>query len=348
MTDHIVVVDLGGTTLRIGRYRPGSGQVTDVRRMPVDGLDPNPGESATRLQQRVLRQLGRELKDESPDSPVGIAFAGPVTADGTVTGAPTVWGSGGPPLALARTLEAALDRPVLVVNDITAAAWRYARTETEPFCLITVSSGIGNKVFRDGRVLVDPAGYGGELGHWRVDPSPDAPRCDCGGRGHLGALASGRGILAAARRGAVEDPAAFAGSGLALRCAGEPALIDNPTLVAAAVAGDRFTIGILQNALRHLAAAVTAVYSAIGVRRYPVIGGFAQAVGELFVRLLTEQLLELGCFGLGDQQIRRMVSLGYADDDHGLIGVGHLLERRLAGTDRAAGPAGPAAPERTE
>lgn len=333
MTDPIVVVDIGGTTLRIGRYRPGTGQVTDVRRMPVDGLDPHPGERAKELQQRVLHQLEREIAEElageSPGTPVGISFAGPVAADGTVIGAPTIWGAGGEPLALGQSLSTALGHPVLVANDITAAAWRYADTETEAFCLITVSSGIGNKVYRDGQVLVDPAGYGGELGHWRVDPAPDAPRCDCGGQGHLGAVASGRGILAAARREAVARAGDFARSELGRHCAGEPARIDNRMLVAAVAADDPFATGVLSAALRHLASAVTAVYTAIGVRRYLIIGGFALAVGEPFARLLTEQLIDLGCFGLDDDQIRRMVSVGRADDDHGLLGIGRMVQATL-------------------
>jgi len=151
VTDPIVVVDIGGTTLRIGRYRPGTGQVTDVRRMPVDGLDPHPGERAKELQQRVLHQLEREIAEElageSPGTPVGISFAGPVAADGTVIGAPTIWGAGGEPLALGQSLSTALGHPVLVANDITAAAWRYADTETEAFCLITaVNSATGASI----------------------------------------------------------------------------------------------------------------------------------------------------------------------------------------------------------
>jgi len=100
-------------------------------------------------------------------------------------------------------------------------------------------------------------------------------------------------------------------------------------LVAAVAADDPFATGVLSAALRHLASAVTAVYTAIGVRRYLIIGGFALAVGEPFARLLTEQLIDLGCFGLDDDQIRRMVSVGRADDDHGLLGIGRMVQATL-------------------
>ena len=55
----------------------------------------------------------------------------------------------------------------------------------------------------------------------------------------------------------------------------------------------------------------------------------AVAVGRQFTDILTEQLLDLGCFGLDDDQVRQMVRLGHADDDHGLIGIGRMLEHRF-------------------
>jgi glucokinase len=329
--------------LRIGRYALDTGAVSNVERTPVDPLARNLADPVTARQARVLDQLSDRIAAylRSPvgadAAAVGLAFAGPVTADESVTGAPTVWGPGGAPLPVGRILERRLGLPVLVTNDLTAAVWRYAEPGAEPFCLVTVSSGIGNKVFRDGSVLLDPAGYGGELGHWQVDRSPDAAACDCGGRGHLGAVASGRGVLAAARRAAREDAPAFGRSMLAVPADGVPDAIDNTSLVAAIRAGDGFATGLLLRALASLAMALTAVYCAIGVRRFIVIGGFALAVGERFVELLADALVEQGCFGLRPDEVRAMARLGAPDDDHSLVGVGRLLAARKR--QPAVGPA---------
>ncbi|NYI04217.1 ROK family protein [Allostreptomyces psammosilenae] len=345
-------MDVGGTTLRVGSYAVADGRLTDVRRTPVEGMARHPGDPVPLLQRRVVDQIAEAVaaRPGPPGGPlaVGIAFAGPTTADGLVLGAPTVWGRGGEPLPLGPVLQERLGRPVVVVNDITAAAWRYAATEPEPFCLLTVSSGIGAKVFRHGEVLLSPRGHGGELGHWRCDPAPDAPPCDCGGRGHLGGIASGRGALAAARRAVEHDPAGFAGSLLGRLCQGRPERLDNPALAAAVRAGDPFATGVLRDGLRHLAGAVTAVFTAIGVTRYIVIGGFALAVGPRYAELLTEELRRLGCFGLTEEEIGRMVTLGHPDDDHGLLGVGALLGRVLDGPARPApaAPGGPGRPDR--
>ncbi|MFE2061079.1 ROK family protein [Streptomyces sp. NPDC059467] len=328
-----VVADLGGTTLRIGRIAEGAGSAESVRRVATEGLDRYRELPAQTLQDRVVGQLTRELEDYlgAPEgagaSAVGVSFAGPMTKGGTVLAGPTLWGGAAAPLPIADILTRRLSVPVVVANDITAAAWRYAAAEPEPFCLITVSSGIGHKVFRNGEVLISDSGHGGEIGHWRVDPREDALPCECGGRGHLGGMVSGRGVLLAARRAAVADPAGFGGSALAGPSAGDPAGITNEALARAVRADDAFATQVLRTCLVPLAQAVNCIFTAIGVRRYLFIGGFAVAVGHRFITLLGDELTRLGCFGLTDREIRGMLALGAADDDHCLIGMARMLAR---------------------
>ncbi|MFE7275812.1 ROK family protein [Streptomyces sp. NPDC057623] len=327
------VLDVGGTTLRTASYDPATETLSRVRRVPVEGMVRHPRDSVAALQGRVVDQIVQETARHAGTSPpqaVGVAFAGPISAGGLVLAAPTVWGRRGHPLPLGRLLTERIGTPVVVVNDLTAAAWRYAATETEPFCLLTVSSGIGNKVFRGGEVLLDADGHGGELGHWVCDPAPTAPLCDCGGRGHLGAIASGRGVLAAARRAADADPTGFARSRLAVLCDGRADAVDNPAIAAAVRESDAFTTRVLRGTLTHLAQAVGAVFTSIGVCRYILVGGFALAVGERYRELLVDELVRLGCFGLDADAVDALVSLGRPDDDHGLIGVGRLLAHRMS------------------
>lgn len=325
------VLDVGGTTLRVGTYDPTRGALSRVRRTPVDGMHRDPGAPVPVLQQRVVDQIVREVTMHTagrPPQALGVAFAGPITAGGLVLAAPTVWGRRGDPLPLAELLTERTGAPAVVVNDLTAAAWRYAADEPGDFCLLTVSSGIGNKVFRGGEVLVDADGHGGELGHWACDLSPDAPLCDCGSRGHLGAIASGRGVLAATRRAAQSERAAFRSSRLGELCAGRTEHIDNRAIAGAVRAGDPFATEVLRATLTPLAQAIAGVFASIGVCRYILMGGFALAVGEPYRRLLVAELARLGCFGLSSGQVDGMVSLGVADDDHGLIGMGRLLANR--------------------
>lgn len=332
-----LVLDVGGTNLRLGWYDARTGTLSGVVRHPVVNFLRMPGASVAQVQEALLvqlRQLCGEMVAAAPRrvAAVGISFAGPVAEDGLVMDAPTVWGTRGAPLALGARLGAALDLPVHVLNDVSAAAWRYAAVVDEPFCLITISSGVGNKVHYGGETLVNRYGYGGEIGHQRVDFAPDAPLCDCGGRGHLGAVASGRGAVEVARRLALAEPDNYAASRLSALCrdAGD---ITTYAIVAALGAGDRFAERCVRHGAAHMANSVAGIYAAIGVRRYLFMGGFVQALGQRYLDLLADELREAGMFGIDPEQIPRLLQLAEPDDDHGLIGAGRYLAA-LAAADQ--------------
>lgn len=340
MSGHrIAVVDVGGTTLRSAVFDGAARVLGAVHRTPTAGLG---GADDGTGQHRVVEQLVDTISSlvaTGADAAV-VAFAGPVTVDGMVLAAPTVTGKRWQPVDLQGQLTERCGIPVTVLNELTAAAWRYRQTERRPFCVITVSSGIGNKVVWGERELVDPAGHGGEIGHWRVDPDPDAPVCECGGRGHLGAIASGRGTQTRARLEALRDPDGFAGSLLATLTVADR--ITTRDLVTAAHAGDGFATRVVSTGTAALAAAVTAMFTAIGVQRFLLIGGFAQAVGPLYIELLRRSLRGAGCFGLSDREVDDLVELGAPDDDHSLVGAGlwaldHPRSRPAGGAVPAAG-----------
>ncbi|MER7623838.1 ROK family protein [Streptomyces sp. NPDC126503] len=340
-----LVADLGGTTLRAGWARAGDLTVSGVRRVAVDGITRYPGLSAGELQARVVDQLVRLLRECSltaPRSPsaVAVAFAGPVGRTGTVVDAPTIWGPRGPELPLARILGREFAVPALVLNDVTAAGWRYAASDggedDDYFCMVTVSSGVGNKVFRRGEVLLPDDGRGGEIGHLRVDFAADAPWCDCGDRGHLGAVASGRGALHAAGVLARRFPGAFARSVLSAACAGDPGRLSAQQVAAGVRSQDAFAVRAVTPGVRHLGRTLAALHTALGVGRFVVMGGFARAAGEPYLRLLGEEMAKAGGFLLPPAAAGGLLQPGAPDDDDGLLGSLRRLER--SGSPRAAIP----------
>lgn len=326
-----VVLDIGGTHFRIGLYRQSRNELLNVRRFPTPNFLSLPGYSVDQLQivlvDTILRNILSYLKRQRGNvAGIGISFAGPVNPNGTVIEAPTIWGKKGKPLDLARILTERLGMPVRVINDITAAAWRYSEWYGNAFCVITVSSGIGNKVFYNNRVLVNERGYGGEIGHFCCDRSDDAWDCDCGqGRGHLGALASGRGIVKLARKIGNQNRDEYFQSRLGQVTGNDLDQITTYHIVAAIHHGDPFTLAILRQSQRYLAGVISCIYNAIGIEKYIIIGGFAVAVGAAYVDFLKEELKKVGCFGMDEQDIEKMVELGEPDDAHGLVGVGRYM-----------------------
>jgi len=78
-----------------------------------------------------------------------------------------------------------------VFNDMEAAVTGMATLLGKPpyFMGITWSTGIGLKIWKDGKILSDAEG-----GHMVLDPSPFAPICGCGKRGHVEAFVGGAAI----------------------------------------------------------------------------------------------------------------------------------------------------------
>ena len=305
----ILVFDIGGTRTRAGLF--------DARHSTllrsVTAATPNhldlPQSSFEQLRQELLSlmyRLGAELVDPDAVTEIDVAFAGPIDPAGDVLAAPTIWGAHQTsPYPLGEDMARAwAGARVKVINDVTAAGYRYLRSSEEEFCIVTVSSGIGNKVFANGRALVGRNGSGGELGHLRVDDSASAPVCECGGRGHLGAVSSGRAVLAYARKHAPTGAE----------------VLTSRDLVAAFRRNESWAVEIIAHCAGPLGWALAAMHLGLGIERFVLVGGFALALGDPYRQLIAAAADDRCWDAPGDWNSR--VELGVNDDFSGLIGAG--------------------------
>lgn len=178
---YVIVIDVGATSLRVGIMGP-EGQLLphQTTQHPSPSKQRYPQHSLSALQQKLLETLAHEIGTviaRYPDlllEEVGIALGAVVTCKGVVQDASILWGEPAPGYDLAGALQERLPGARLtILNDVSAAAWRYK--DEGRFCLITVSSGLGNKVFNANldtldRLDLDAAGVGGEMGHVVVEP----------------------------------------------------------------------------------------------------------------------------------------------------------------------------------
>lgn len=312
-------MEVGGTTLRAGQFDISTRVVRRRGSRPTPNHLTEPPEALNARLTSAIGAMARDvLGDKLPDI-VGLAFPGPVDGRGVALAAPTVMGAPGPVDLSAAGRRLWPIAELVVLNDLTAAGYRYVAAGRREFCLLTVGSGIGHKVFSNGAPVLGPAWRGGEIGHLRVDPGPDALPCECGSSGHVGAIASGRGTLNLLRRRAEQEPADYGASALA-----HPrvpiAALTNERLARAFTSGDPWTVDVVREATRALGQAVAAVHLAVGAETFIVGGGFARALGEPYRALLAAVAGE-ACWDLG-QDWDAMVELGIPDDDSALIGVG--------------------------
>jgi glucokinase len=150
---------------------------------------------------RLFDVLAAEIAAVTPDPvPIGLGAAGLVDRDGRLWFVPHSRGLEGTDLAA--RLRERVDRPVVVENDATAAAWGEAQLGAArgvpDALLVTLGTGIGAGFVMDGRLVRGAHGFAGDAGHMVVDP--DGPPCPCGGRGHWEAVASGQALDRLARR----------------------------------------------------------------------------------------------------------------------------------------------------
>ena len=326
-TARLLVFDVGGTTARGGVYDSALGVVVSQVERECESLRHAPDRVAAlvSLLEEVRAALGADL--ERP-SAVVVAFPGPVTPDGTVLAAPTLWPNESfEPFSLTGSLrEVWPGHRVVVLNDVTAAGHAYVTPERRDFCVITISSGIGHKIFVDGDALVGPDGVGGEIGHVVVTHRAGHVTCDCGAPNHLGAVSSGRGVLRVAREQATSED--FERSQLA-QCAGSADAITNELLAECFRAGDEWTVAVVRLAMEPLGWMLAMLRSAIGVPEYVLVGGFANALGPTLCDELAGLAAEAS-WNVG-REWTRSIELGELGNAAGLIGGGRVGAAALNG-----------------
>jgi glucokinase len=183
-TEHVVAMDVGGTTIKAALVDR-EGRTVGVERRPTaaDG-----GADAAR---EAVIGLIAELVGRRPGAvAVGLAVPGLVhETDGTVRQAVNLGWHDVPIGALAGE---AVGLPVVVMHDVRSGALAEglfgAARGARDYLVVALGTGIGAAVVLDGRPYSGAHGMGGELGHVAVEPR--GPLCGCGRPGCLEALAS--------------------------------------------------------------------------------------------------------------------------------------------------------------
>ena len=282
MDDFIVGVDLGGTKIyTVLATLDGKAQAeVEVPTYAAEGYEQVLGRIAGTVDKvkRLAGLSGRLLR-------VGLGAPGPLDIEkGVVYVAPNL---GWRDVPLKASLEALLGVPVFLDNDANLAAWGEfvygAGKGMRNLVYITVSTGIGGGLVFGGR-LYRGAGYGaGEIGHITV--LPDGPRCHCGNRGCLEALASGTAVA----REAKELIARGGGQGILALAGGAVEAVTAKTVGLAAAQGDAEARELFVNAARWLGIGVAAVLNLLNPE-VVVLGGGMMRSAALFWETLQDEV----------------------------------------------------------
>jgi glucokinase len=171
--------------------------------------------------------------------------------------------------------------PVVVDNDANSAALAEkifgAGKQVKNLFYYTVSTGIGGGLIIDGKIHHGASFNAGEIGHSVI--LPYGPKCSCGKRGCLEALASGTAIARIAKEKATKNS-------MILKLARKKKNIDAGIVACAAQQQDRLALAIYQQAAFYLGLSVANVIQIINPEVIAIGGGVSKAGKILFEPLI--------------------------------------------------------------
>jgi glucokinase len=183
----VIGLDVGGT--KTAGILWSDGKVAARVRRDTDA-------SSTETVLEVIFSACRQLMEMAPSKgiaveAIGLGIAGFIDLEeGIITEAPNLPFHN---LPIKKLLEGEFSLPIAVDNDANVAALAEARIGAargmRNVIHLTLGTGIGGGILIDGMIYHGARGAAAELGHMII--RADGPRCNCGARGCLEALASG-------------------------------------------------------------------------------------------------------------------------------------------------------------
>jgi glucokinase len=323
---HVAAVDLGGTKILAAIVAP-SGQIVSRAKRPT-GKDHRPGPVLDRIADCVRRAAQDAGVEPGQLRGVGVGAPGPVDPEhGALRSAPNLEGWHDVPVVA--ELERRLGVPVALDNDVRvgviAEGAAGAGRGCQDWVALWPGTGMGGGIVIGGEVLTGANNSAGELGHITV--KADGPKCGCGGRGHLEAMAS-RGAIVRWIARQVEKGEK---TSLTRKVGRDVRNAKSADLREAFDAGDKLVTKAIERGAKYLAIGIASVANAVNPELVVLGGGLIEAMGEPYVRLI-EKNVRTHTLKAATAELR--VVAAQLGDDAGITGAG-LIARRLSARPHA-------------
>ena len=194
----VIGIDLGGTAIKLGRFRQDG---TCVQSLSV--ATPQPATPSAVVE--VMVEAIASLRSTNVTlHAIGVGTPGPADAAGRIARV-AINLAGWHDVPLADWLEAKTGCPTILANDANCAglgeAWLGAGRRFANLILLTLGTGVGGAIILDGKLFTGHQGAAGELG--LIALNPDGPACNSGNQGSLEQYVS----VQAIRRRTGKEPA---------------------------------------------------------------------------------------------------------------------------------------------
>ncbi len=321
MGPFILGIDLGGTKVGAAVVDAEHRIVSRARRKTRAWREPE--EVFETICETGLDALAEAGIEPTEISALGIGSPGPLDPDrGVIIGSVNLSFKDFP---LGSRLSERFHCPVVVDNDVNAGAygeWRLgAARGAQDVLVVFIGTGIGGGIIVNGELYHGFSKNAGEVGHMVIKAG--GPRCRCGSRGCLEALASRVGITRDLRRAIKRG----AKSSIAKAVAKKTEAVSSAALKKAYNAEDRLVVKTVDRASRYIGIALGGLVNLLGPEVIVMGGGLVEAFGEKLIEPIDRQMRATAIdYLVKDVRLVR-AELG---DDAGVMGAALLAQESLA------------------
>ncbi len=321
MNTNVIGVDMGGTKI-LSAVVNESGDILATAKIPTQAKDDT---------SIVIDRIADSIKEAFQKSGVavdtiqaiGIGAPGPLDPQtGVVIFAPNL---GWKNVALKTELEDRLDIPTFVDNDVnigTLGEHTYgAGKGIQNLVGIFVGTGIGGGIILNGELFHGASKTAGEIGHIIV--KADGPKCGCGTRGCLEALASRTAMTKAFQKAILKKGKK---SILTKLTDGDLDLIRSGTLAKALRSKDKLTVKVFKQTTKYLGVGIGSIVNFLNPDMIVLGGGVVEALDDKFIDNIRKAAKK---YALPDTLKGVQIVRAELGDDAGVLGAAALARQRL-------------------
>lgn len=281
--EYVVGVDLGGTKILSGVFKH------SLELVATSKLSTKSQRGPSKVIERISHcvQQSVDEADLSMKHVAGVGIGAPGAIDsttGTVIFAPNM--EGWKDIPLKKELEKLLGVPVFVENDCNIAALGVyvAELKSKPRSMlgIFVGTGIGGGLILNDELYSGFCHTAGELGHMVIEV--DGPRCGCGNKGCLEALASRTAIFQQIKAGIKEGQKTL----LVDMLGGDLEDLRSGDLRKAIRRGDKFVDRVVEGAAEYIGIATANFINILNPEVVVLGGGVMEALQDEMMSIIVE------------------------------------------------------------
>ena len=321
MDSNVIGVDMGGTKI-LSAVVNAAGNILATAKIPTQAKD-----ETSIVIDRIADSIKEAFQksDVSADTirAIGIGAPGPLDPEtGVVIFAPNL---GWKDVPLKTELEERIGIPTFVDNDVnigTLGEHTYgAGRGVQNLVGIFVGTGIGGGIIMNGELFHGASKTAGEIGHIIVQEG--GPKCGCGNRGCLEALASRTAMTKQLRNAIIKKGKKSVIKNLT---DGDLEQIRSGTLAKALRSKDKLTLKIFKETTKYLGVGIGSIVNFLNPEMIVLGGGVVEALDEDFIKAIRKASKK---YALPDTLKGVQIVRAQLGDDAGVLGAAALARQRL-------------------